>query len=140
MKRSASKKGSSGIRSLLFIGVLLTLCTSEGVGLQLLPFPLKGDGHSLLERFVLIGSAERSAPVPFQGECAPRRVEVAAPRLERHLLQQHILNLVAAAIAFASELQDNSVQEIYPERAEPVYSLIHARQPASRAPPALARL
>jgi hypothetical protein len=139
MKRLASIKGLSGIRSLLFIGVLLTLCTSEGVGLQLLPFPLKGDGHSLLERFVLIGSAERSTPIPFQEECAPRRVEVAAPRLERHLLQQHVLNALAAPITLVCEFQDKSLQEIYPERAEPFYSLILARQPASRAPPALAR-
>jgi hypothetical protein len=138
MKSLGSRKGLSGIRSLLFIGVLLTLCTSEGVGLQLLPFPSKGDGHSLLEKFIFIGSAEHSAPIPFQEECAPHRVEVAAPRPERHLLQQHVLNLVAAAITFASEFQDNAVQDIYPERAEPVYSLILARQPASRAPPALA--
>ncbi|HEY7915231.1 MAG TPA: hypothetical protein VIG62_25200 [Blastocatellia bacterium] len=138
MKRRGTRKGIYGIRSLLFIGVLLTLCVSEGVGLQLLPFPSKGDGHSLLERFAQIGSAQHSTPIPFQEECAPRRIEVAAPKLERHLLQQHVLNLVAAAISFSNEFQDNTPQEIYPERAEPVYSLILTRQPASRAPPALA--
>jgi hypothetical protein len=138
MKRLASNKGRFSIRSLLLISVMLTLCTSEGVGLELIPSPLKVNIESLLDRSARMGSAARSTPTPLPDESKPGRVVIAAPKTERSLVHQYLLNIVAAILTVANKFQFNSLQETYPEQAQLVYSLILARQPADRGPPAFA--
>lgn len=135
MKGSASTKGLFSVRSLIFIGVLLTLCVSEGVGLQLLPFPSKPDEQGLSAKFTRIESFARSTPAPIQDEHKLGRLEIAAPKPEQLLAQQHIINAAALALATANDFQDSSLLGIHPEQAARVYSLVLACQPATRAPP-----
>ena len=137
MKRLESKRGLFSIHSLLSICVLLTLCTSEGVGLQLLPLPSNADQSRLPEKAPRFGSAAPFTSAPLNDVYVPGRVEIAAPKLKQSLVQQ-ILNVIAAPPIITSEFQDTSLQNTYSEQAQPVYSLILARQPADRAPPTLA--
>ena len=138
MKKLAPEKGLFSIRPLLLIGVMLTLCTSEGVGLQLLPMPSEVDEQSLLQKSAHIGIVASSAPLPLQDKSIPGRVVIAAPKQARPLAQQHILKVVIALPIIAIEFQDGSLQKACPEHAQPVYSLILSSQPAGRGPPALA--
>jgi hypothetical protein len=138
MKRLVPNKGRFSVRSLLLISVMLTLCTSVGVGLELLPFSLKVDVPGVFDRLARMGSAARSTPSPLPDESKPGRVVIAAPKIERPLVHQHLLNLVAAILTVANKIQVNSIKGTYPEQAQPVYSLILARQPADRGPPAFA--
>ena len=137
MKRLESKRSLFSIRSLLSVCVLLTLCTSEGVGLQLLPLPSNAGGFRLPEKAPRFGSAAHSTSTPLEDVYIPGRVEIAAPKLKQSLVQQ-ILNVIAASPIITSEFQVIPFQKIYPEQAQPVYSFIFARQPAGRAPPTLA--
>src|ERR1044072_8060077 len=137
MKRLEPKRISCVIRSLLLIGVLLTLCTAEGVGLHLFPLPPNADQSRLSEKAPCFGSASHSTSTPLEDVYIPGRVEIAAPKLKQSLVQQS-LSVITPSPIVTAEFQDTPLPSIYPERVRPAYSFVFARRPAGRAPPTLA--
>jgi len=120
----------------LLVGVLLTLCVSEGVGLQLLPLPSKGE-HSLAE-CPQLRSGAGCTHTPSHSEYIPGRVEIAAPKLEKRSLQQQFEQVVTAALSTARYVEAGPLQVAYAQRSPSVYSFTFVSRPAARAPPRLA--
>jgi len=125
-------------RSLFIIGALLTLCISEGVGLQLLPLPSNPAAQGRSEGLTRIESPGAATSTPIQDEYEQGRVVIAAPKPKRHLAQLEFIKVGAVALRAIREVQPDLLPAVYSEEARPIYSLVLARPPASRAPPGLA--
>jgi hypothetical protein len=125
----------SYLRSLLLVSVLLTLCISEGVGLQLLPIPnvatpvLPNCDASLIE-------ARTDVPGPLpRGKSNSGRVEIVAPKFEgpshEQLTQYH-----TAIIPTVQNPDVSFLSPTFSSRELPSgYTGILISQEADRAPP-----
>jgi hypothetical protein len=123
------------IRTLLLISVLVTLCISEGVGLQLLPIPnASGVAVSLAEASQMKVRTEVPSP-PSREKNIASRVEIIAPKLEG-LSHQQSFQIDTAVLSAAPHL-DVSLPHILSSTQGPAseYSGIFVSQGASRAPP-----
>ena len=136
MNGSTPKEELISFRSLALIGVLLTLCYSECVGIQLLLTPSEPDRYAPAETSSSIASGTCSMPTPLRNEPAPSRGKVATQRPERTLAQQHILILISAIPAILSKFQNRSLEKICLEQTTPVHSHISACHLVDRGPPA----
>lgn len=137
MKRLTPISRLSIIRLLPIVGVLLGLCISEGVGLQLLPPPIRGDKQ---ER------SSRPTPAAIDPDCscpAPRtghgsgRVEIVPPKLEKYTPERPMLQAADCAPVSSDGIESVSPEQEYLQRAESPYSLILVLEPSGRAPPDL---
>jgi hypothetical protein len=135
MKKSAFTKNLLNARSLLLIGVLLTLCISEGVGLQLLPFPTNGE-HNFAESARIKDAADCSS-VPAHVRYKPCRIEMIAPKLKERIFRQQLEHIVAALV-FSYVIEADSIPKAYIEQQESSYSLRLACKTSGRAPPPIA--
>jgi hypothetical protein len=137
-RRTSNREGLFNLRSLFIIGALLTLCIAEGVGLQLLPLPSDSAARGPSEGLTRVESPAPATSTPIQDEYEQGRVVIAAPKPKRHLAQPEFIKVGAVALRAICEVQPDLLPGIYSEKASPIYSLVLARQPASRAPPGLA--
>jgi hypothetical protein len=126
------------IRTLLLVSLLVTLCISEGVGLQLLPIPnAPGVAVSVAEARLMAVRTEVPSP-PSREKNIASRVEIIAPKLEGLSHQQSFQ--IHTAVLPAATRPDVSLPDILSSTQEPAsgYSGIFVSQGASRAPPILA--
>jgi hypothetical protein len=138
VKRFIDISESFYVRSILLVGVLMTLCISEGVGLQLLPIPSVTDIPVCLEKTTLI---EVCTDVPShypRGKSISGRVEILAPKIDRHSQQQSI-QLDTAVLPTIIHSDVNLSCLIFSLKKPTFgYSGIFVSQAAGRAPPSLA--
>jgi hypothetical protein len=123
------------IRMLLLVSVLVTLCISEGVGLQLLPIPnAHGVAVSVAEASQMNVRTEVPIP-PSREKNIASRVEIIAPKLEGLSHQQSFQ--IHMAVLPAATRPDVSLPDILSSTPESAsrYSGIFVSQGASRAPP-----
>jgi hypothetical protein len=123
------------VRMLVLVSVLVTLCISEGVGLQLLPIPnAPGVVVSLAEASEMKVRTEAPSP-PSREKNTASRVEIIAPKLEG-LSHQQSFQLHTAGLPAATHT-DVSLPYILSSTQELAsgYSGIFVSQGASRAPP-----
>jgi hypothetical protein len=123
------------IRTLLLVSVLVTLCISEGVGLQLLPIPnAPRVVVSLAEASQMKVRTEVPSP-PSREQNIASRVEIIAPKLEG-LSHQQSFQIHTAVLPAATHL-DVSMPGLLSSTPDPAseYSGIFVSQGASRAPP-----
>jgi hypothetical protein len=126
------------LRLILLVGVLVTLCISEGVGLQLLPIPSATDTPVCLEKAKLI-EVRTDVPSPSpRSKSVSGRVEIMAPKIDRLSRQQSIQIDVAAlpTIVYSDVSFPCAVSTL--EEPTFAYSIILVSQSADRAPPSLA--
>jgi hypothetical protein len=119
----------------MLISVLMTLCISEGVGLQLLPIPSATDTPVYPAEAKLM-ELRSDVPVPPQrGKCISSRVEIIAPKMEGLSHQQSFQ--IHTAVLPAATHSDVSMTGLLSLTREPAsgYSGIFVSQGASRAPP-----
>ncbi|HXG64859.1 MAG TPA: hypothetical protein VNO70_07105 [Blastocatellia bacterium] len=123
------------LRQLIILGALLTLCISEGVGLQLLPLPIT------IRQWAVVNSPEvngSSGPARAPSPSTPQKIEMAAPTPSRAAVEQQVIQCVAAVFIILHELSDPAPP---PTRANGAHAY---RPPAlaspspSRAPPSIA--
>jgi hypothetical protein len=136
VKKAVFTRTLFNTRSILLVGVLLTLCTSEGVGLQLLPFPSKS-GRDPAE-YAQTRSAVDCKRTPSHSQNIPSRVEIAAPKPKKFSPQQKVEKLVTAALIATWSVEAISLQETHSQQPQSGYSFAFSSQPATRAPPRLA--
>jgi hypothetical protein len=123
------------IRMLLLVSVLVTLCISEGVGLQLLPIPnALGVPVRVAEASQMNVRTEVPSP-PTREKNIASRVEIIAPKMEGLSHQQSFQ--IHTVVLPAAPHPDVSLPYILPSTQEPAsgYSGIFVSQGASRAPP-----
>jgi hypothetical protein len=126
------------VRSILLVGVLVTLCISEGVGLQLLPIPSAISAPVSLEKATLIEVCTNVPSLPPRGKSVSGRIEIMAPKIDR-LSQQQSIQLGRAALPGSIHSDANLPCVVFSlEEPTSVYSGIFASQAAGRAPPSLA--
>jgi hypothetical protein len=138
VKRFIDISESFYVRSILLVGVLMTLCISEGVGLQLLPIPSVTDIPVCLEKTTLI---EVCTDVPShypRGKSISGRVEILAPKIDRHSQQQSIQLDTAVLPTIIHSDVNLSCLIISLKKPTFGYSGIFVSQAAGRAPPSLA--
>jgi hypothetical protein len=126
------------VRSLLLVSVLVTLCISEGVGLQLLPIP-NATGTPVCPAEARLMEVRSDVPAPPQrGKGIASRVEIIAPKLEG-LSHQQSFQIHTAVLPAATD-PDVSLPCLLSSTQEPAseYAGIFVSQGASRAPPILA--
>jgi hypothetical protein len=138
VKRSALTKDMFGMRILLVLGVLLGLCLSEGVGLQLLPSSIKESTYNPLAVATQIEDFDRCSGRPSRSEFTPRRTEIIAPKLKNLSSDRLPVQTDAAALGTSKEFQRLSVQSALEEHIPSAYSLKLACRTAGRAPPRMA--
>lgn len=125
------------VRSLLIVSLLSALCISEGVGLQLLPIPIRLGGYSLPVESIQL-KADSDSPTPPSGsDHISARIEITTQKVRKPSFQQEFVQLSTAAL-ITNCLPDDLLQEIRPQPSTLLYSFFFASQPASRAPPRIA--
>ena len=138
MKAPIDKRGRFYVRSLLLVSVLVTLCISEGVGLQLLPIPGDSDAPACLAEARLIEVRTHVPTPPPPSKKVTVRVEIMAPKL-KGLSHQQSIQIIASAL-LATKHPDVTLPYLEYSSEAPAsgYSGIFVSQGASRAPPLLA--
>lgn len=122
----------SSVRSLLLISVLVTLCISEGVGLQLLPIPI--EAHTGVEQSPQ-GKIRTDVPGPLpQRKSISCRVEIIVPKL-KGLPHQQSIQVIASPLPAARPFTIRLSAPVYSPEPVSDYSFTFVPQGASRSPP-----
>lgn len=140
MNLPVAKKAKEVARALLIIGALLTLCISEGVGLQLLPPPAsaatRAAGAATPETQIASCAQPPAPPAPEKSVIS--RVEIVAPKLKKLAFASPLSPLAAplpvSRALFAERLPLAASLPPPPS----LYVFRPAGEPTSRAPPCLA--
>jgi hypothetical protein len=123
------------VRSLLIVGVLLALCISEGVGLQLLPIPdLTPEPSSIVpptQATSLTDSSRHSLP----NNAGLGRVEIVAPKLKKLSIQLSLEQDNSIVLLTSGHTQYDAAWEVYRQTPPSLYAFNIVCRPASRAPP-----
>jgi hypothetical protein len=124
------------VRSLLLVSVLVALCVSEGIGLQLLPIPGGASVPVALAEAKLIKTGT-DVPSPHRREkSVSDRIEIVAPKL-KGLSHQQSIQIITAALLATRHPDVSLPVPVYSEKPASGYSFIFSYQGASRAPPRL---
>jgi hypothetical protein len=122
------------VRSLLLISVLVTLCISEGVGLQLLPIPNATEVHTCVEESPLSKIRTDVPGPPPQSKSISCRVEIIVLKL-KDLPHQQSIQIIASALPAAQHFNISLSAPVYSQERVSGYSFTFVLQGASRAPP-----
>jgi hypothetical protein len=122
------------VRVLLLIGVLVPLCISEGIGLQLLPIPCAVEPRPGLAEARASKVRTGVPSPPAQGKSISGRTEIVAPKLEG-ISQQQPIRMITDALLAARHFYISLPTPVYSKKIASGYSFIFASQGASRAPP-----
>jgi hypothetical protein len=125
----------SCVRTLLLISVLVTLCISEGVGLQLLPIPSAPSITTGLAEARLIEARTNAPSPPPREESISSRVEIIAPKQEGVSHRQSVQ--IHTAILLTTKHPNVRFPGLVYSSSEPDYgySGSFVSQGAGRAPP-----
>ncbi|MEW6125831.1 MAG: hypothetical protein AB1757_02100 [Acidobacteriota bacterium] len=135
MKKSVNSTIRYSLRALPILGVLLALCISEGVGLQLLP--LRNFAPTTTD-LLKVSGARGSSPLPSPVSPALRKVDISSPTLNRIAVEQQINHFVSLPLSLVCDVADvvPLPKTVYYSQAD--YSVDFFSRPSDRAPPAVA--
>jgi hypothetical protein len=138
VKRFIDTSQSFYVRLILLVGVLMTLCISEGVGLQLLPIPTVMNAPFYLGKATVI---EVCADVPYsppRHKSISGRVEIIAPKIDRLSQQQSIHPDTATLLTIIYSDVNLPCVIFSVEKPAFAHSSTFVSPSAGRAPPSLA--
>ncbi len=127
------------MNSLLLLGVLLSFCLSNNVGLRLLPYPLISPVISLSPEIGQSGSIAHESLSQSGGvDLVSERVIIAAPGFKRTVGEQTLIKLVTlTTLALLPSPEVTADQPSFFYRKSPYITLPHVSQLMGRAPPSL---
>ena len=136
MKALPPASGIFNVRSLLLVSVLVALCVSEGIGLQLLPIPGGASASVGLAEAELIKTGTDVPSPPRQDKSISGRTDIVALKL-KGLSHQQSIQIITAALLATRHPDVSLPLPVHSEEPASGYSFIFSYQGASRAPPRL---
>jgi hypothetical protein len=134
MERMGFAKEFLNPRSLLLATLLLSLCVSEGVGVQLISYPVKAGLNISSTESVQASINSDGFYTCEQNEYISDRTEIAAPNLKKPSFQRkYSQGIIASAIT--NRLPGRPIRERHPKQLTILYSSSYACRPEGRAPP-----
>jgi hypothetical protein len=134
VKELIDTSGTFYARSILLVCVLVTLCISEGVGLQLLPIPTESGAPARLAEARLSEVCTHVPTPPLPSKKITVRIEIMAPKLKG--LSHQSIQIIPSALLAAKHTAVASPCLLY-SFGGPVsgYLGTFVSQATSRAPP-----
>jgi hypothetical protein len=134
MERMGFAKEFLNPRSLLLATLLLSLCVSEGVGVQLISYPVKAGLNISSTESVQASINSDGFYTCEQNEYISDRTEIAAPNLKKPSFQRkYAQGLIANGIT--NRPPGRTIRERRAKQLIHFYSFMFACRPEGRAPP-----
>lgn len=132
MKRSVKLSITYSLRALPILCVLLALCISEGVGLQLLPLR---NATPVTTELLNLSSARNSSGPPTSDSCIFRKVDISRPTLSRVAIEQQINDFLGLPSYIVCDVAEEVLLPQTTFSSESSYSATFFPRPTGRAPP-----